>query len=491
MARFVRWLAILLLVAIAAAVGVALALRVPPGPEPAATAFTLPDVQVVTPARERSRGRTLRIHEGAITSIDGGALPPVGTVLERFAGHTVLPGIVNMHTHLPAESPLGLTAYFGLLQVAHGVTTVREAGDMDGTTVAAARRAFEDEGWIGPRVVPCGPFVGGSDPRWANSVVVTSPAQAPGVVARLVASGARCMKLYDDLDLPRIRALVDAARAADLPVIGHVPFGLTFEEARVPDTQHLMGVARPEDIERGDHVVFRIVDWRRVDEARMDEVVAATRAHGLAHTPTLVSTHQLRHYQDYEAARRDPTVVLLPRLFRDVAWHPRDGIPFYRDLGPEDLATIRDAHQKKLRLVAKLHAAGAPLFVGTDTQQPFVVPGAAAWMEMRLFAEAGIPTEKVWAHATWRAGRALGVADLGTVAAGAPADLLVFRDDPSRELAALESLAAVVAAGRLYLREDLEAAIARYQEHYAGVVVDTLSVAVARRIMRDTVKRGH
>lgn len=491
MGRFTRWSAGLLLVALVFGAFVAFELRLPPGPAPAAVEFTLPGVEVVIPAQERMSGRTVRVRDGVVASIDDGRLPPAGRVWERFAGHTVLPGIVDMHTHLPARSPLGLTATFGLLWIAHGVTTIREAGDMDGSTVAAARRAFEEEGRAGPRVVPCGPFVGGSNPRWANSVVVTSPAQAPEVVARLVASGSRCIKVYDGLDLPHLRALVRAARSAGLPAMGHVPYGLTFEEALVPDTQHLMGVARPEDIERGDHVVFRIVDWRKVDEERLDEVVEATRAQDLAHTPTLVSTHQLRHYEHYEAARRDPTVNLLPRLYRDVAWHPSQGIPFYRDLSEADLATIRDSRTKKLRLVRKLHDAGARLFIGTDTQQPFVVPGAAAWIEMRLFAEAGIPPQEVLAHATWRAGQELGVPGLGRVTAGAPADLLVFREDPTRDLAALESLAAVVAAGRLYLREDLDAAIARARDHYDGRLVDTLSVAVARRIMRNSVRRAH
>ena len=489
------------LIRIAAPISLALAvlglvagaqLRIPADPEPRYREFTLTDVTIVNPLVDRRSGRALAVRDGKIVSIaEEGRSTPVGEVVADFAGHTVLPGIVNMHVHFPAYSPLGLTEYFGLLQVAHGVTTVREAGDMDGTTLAAARIAFEEEGRVGPRVFGCGPFVGGHDPRWTNSVVVESPDEAAAVVADLAESGARCIKLYDNLDPPRIRALAAAAEEAGIAAMGHVPFGFTYEEALIPDTQHLMGVARPEDIERGDHVVFRIVDWRRVDDARMDEVVAASRARGFAHTPTLVTNYQLRHFADYESARRDPEVMLLPRLFRDVAWSPVEGIPMYRGLEEEDHATVRDALAKKLVMVRKLHEAGVRLHVGTDTQQPFVIPGAGAHAEMRLFEQAGIEAEAVWAYATWRAADTLGVPDLGRIVEGAPADLLIFRDNPSRDLEAMKSLVAVVAAGRLYYREDLEASIEEFRAHYSGWLVDALSASVARRIIRNNVKRDH
>ncbi len=474
-----------------AALALVIVMRPPVGPEPISTEFTLPGVTVIDPLRSRRSGATLRVRGGEIVSIDEGGGEIVGTVFDEFAGHIVLPGIIDMHTHLPSDTPLALTRYFGLLQLVHGVTSLREAGDMDGTTLAAARRIHEEEGAAGPRIFGCGPLVGWANPRRANSVIIEAPDTASAIVDRLADEGARCIKLYDGLDVARIRALVAAARARGISAMGHVPFGLRYEEALVPDTQHLMGVQRAGDIERGDHIVFRIVDWRKVDEVRMDQVVQATVENGFVHTPTLVSTYQLRHFADYPAARRDRVVRLLPRLFRDVAWSPTEGIPFYRGLEAADHAMIRDAHEKKLKMVGKLNRAGVVLYVGTDTQQPFVVPGAAAHLEMQLFQQAGIEPERVWANATWRSGRALGLPELGHAVAGAPADLLIFREDPTADLQLLNSLEAVVSAGRLYRREDLEAAIAAFQRHYEGAVVDALSVAVARRLLRKVLQQTH
>ncbi len=479
------WLALGLGGLLALAGGLAWQLLPPDLPEPLAEGFVLRGVTLVEPTRGRRPDAELWVGEGRIAERGSPGAP----VLEGYAGHTVLPGLIDMHGHLPSASALDLSSYFGLLYLSFGVTSLRDAGDIDGTAVPAALRAFEEEGHPGPRVFPCGPFVSGPNPRWKNSRVVAEPAEAAGVVEELVAEGSRCIKVYDGLDVPRIRALLEAARARNLPALGHVPSGLRFEEARIPDTQHLMGVARPAEIARGDHVVFRIVDWRGVDEARMDEVARLSRELGLVHTPTLVANHQLRHFEDYEAARRDPVVRLMPALYTDVAWHPKQGLPFYRNLDAEDLTTIRETAAKKLRMVGKLHAAGVALHLGTDTPQPFVVPGAAFWTEMGLFAQAGVPPEEIWADATSRAGEGLGVPGLGTFQPGAPADLLVFREDPTRDLSALDSLAAVVVRGRLYTRDQLERARERWRTHYAGFAVERLSVAVARRVISRSVQR--
>src|SRR5262249_22010579 len=160
---------------------------------------------------------------------------------------------------------------------------------------------------------------------------------------------------------PRVHALVAAAEAEGLVPIGHVPFGLTFEQARIPDTQHLMGVARPADIGAGNHVVHRIIDWRAVDDARIEEVVRASVELGLAHTPTLESSHALLHYEDYERAVADPAMRYMPSMYRSVIWSPTQGIAAYRGFGPAELALVRDAWPKKLALVRRLHEAGVTL----------------------------------------------------------------------------------------------------------------------------------
>jgi imidazolonepropionase-like amidohydrolase len=442
---------------------------------------------VVVPGEARVRELALEVADGRIVRI---AAAPGGASSEvvDYAGAYVLPGLVDLHTHLPPDTALDLTPYACLLYLRFGVTSVRDAGDVDGTAVPAARTGIREGRFPGPRVFACGPFIGGEPARWANTVVLGGPEDAETAVERVKAAGFDCVKSYDELELAEIRAVQAAADRHGLAMIGHVPAALAYEEALVPDVQHFFGVPEPRSL-AGNDVRSRVAGWQDVDDARLERIVAATLAHGIVNTPTLVSSQRLLLYSDREAAVADPLVRLLPRLYRDVVWHPTEGLPFYRDLPPEFFAQLRDSLAKKKELVRRLHAAGAELRIGTDVQQPFVVPGASVHEEMRLFAEAGVPLDEVWAIATRQAGEALRVPGLGTIAEGAPADLVLFREDPTRDLAALDTIEAVVAQGRLYRREDLDAAVAAHQARFEGFVFDRLSVAAARRILRASVKR--
>jgi hypothetical protein len=470
----------LLAMVVAIAAFVVLSLNPPNSVEPVLEdSFRLAGVHLIEPGIRSLKNATIEVHAGTLSSVRTTGSGE-SSDLEELRGMYVLPGLLDLHTHLPTDTPLALTELFGLLYIAHGVTTVRDAGDLDGTAFPAAQRLYGDEGKVGPRPLGCGPFVGGPGSRWANSIAVERPEQAREIVQDLIDAGFDCIKIYDGLDIERIRALVEAARDKGLPALGHVPFGLTLEEARIPNTQHLMGVALPGTITAGNQIVHRIMDWSSVDEARIREVVRKSSEFHLVHTPTLVSGYALQRYRDLTAARSDPTISLLPRFYRDVVWDPKLGMKSYRGLSESDLDMFADTLGKKLQITHLLHEAGVELRLGTDTQQPFVVPGASVWTEMRLWRRAGVPLEDIWAYATWKGGTETGVEQVGRITAGAPADFLVFADDPTASLDALDSLTAVVAGGRMYRRDDLLASLDEYRSFYQRWIVDQLSVRVAK-----------
>lgn len=467
------------LVALALLVGIALwaELRLPRALEPEATEFELANVTAVIPGVARWEHATLHVRDGRIERIVLPAPNEEPRADGPYAGRYVLPGLIDLHSHLPPDNPLRLTPYYSLLYLAFGVTTIRDVGDIDGTAVPAARAGIESGRFPGPRLFACGPFVSGGPATWPNSVVLEGPEDAEPAVAELAARGSDCVKAYEGLTRDELAALVAAGEQHGLPVLGHVPAELAYEEAGLPDVHHLLGVAPPESL-GGSDLLTRVSDWDAVDARRRDEVVEATVAQRIANTPTLVATHRVMLYEDYEAARQDPIVRLLPRLYRDAIWHPDYGIA--RNVGPDVLEQLRDANAKKLDLVGRLHGAGAELRLGSDASTPFVVPGASLHEEMRLFVEAGMTPEQVWAIGTWKAGRALGDPLLGTLQAEAPADLLVFREDPTRDLAALASLEAVVAAGRLYPKAEIDAQVELYRQHYAKPILDWVSVWMTR-----------
>jgi hypothetical protein len=420
------------------------------------------------------RGRTISVRNGAITEVRDSRPDEE----RRFEGCVVTPGLIDSHQHLPLANPLKLTGLFCLLNLLHGVTSVLEAGDGDGMTVASARRLLVEGSLPGPRVVSVGPFIARPPRQWPNSILLEDPVEPAVVVQAAIDRGAQMIKLYEGLTRSDIAGLACAAEERGLRAIGHVPAGLDIEDAGVPEVQHLFGVPTAQSRGHAPDLLRRLADWHEVDDARLEVVVEASVANGTSHTPTLVVGEGVLKARD--GARATP---LLPRLFADVVWHPVNGIEAYRAAQPRTIAMLRDALPIKLDLVRRMFEAGVQLYPGTDVPQPCVVPGQSLWRELALFAEAGIPPAAIMKMATADAGRRLGVPGLGTVAVGAPADLLVLDRDPSAEISALESLRAVVVGGRLFETSALRAAVERQLRHYRRPLVDRASVIGARRAL--------
>jgi Amidohydrolase family len=420
-------------------------------------------------------GRTVVVDHGAITEIRE-ARPDDD---RRYAGCFVTPGLIDSHQHLPPASPLKLSGLYCLLYLMHGVTTVLDAGDGDGTAVPAARRLIAAGAIPGPRVVSVGPFIARPPRQWTNTVLVEDPVAPAVIVQQALDRGAQAIKLYEGLTRSDIEGISAAARERGLLVLGHVPAALDIEEAGVPEVQHFFGVPTAKSRGGAPQLLKRLADWHAVDDARLDAVVEASTAKGIAHTPTLVVSHGVLQAQ--QDSRDEP---LMPRLFPAVIWHPKTGISTYRSASQHDISLLRESLPVKLELVNRLHHAGVRLYAGTDVGQPFTVPGKSLQRELHLFADAGIPAAGVIDIATARSGERLRIPKLGTIAAGAPADMLVLERNPYEDLSALSSMRAVVSNGHLLDMELLRAAVDRQLGHYRGLLVDRAGIIGAHLALR-------
>jgi imidazolonepropionase-like amidohydrolase len=445
--------------------------------------FHIAGVTVINPMHDRRADATIELAGGSIAGISDTSDTPTAPPSE-FAGCFALPGLVDMHVHLPPDNALKLTQGAALLYLLHGVTSVREAGDLDGTAVAAARTLSSEGIHPVPRVFSCGPFVGAGKAAFKNTILLedASPAAADAAARRVKATGASFMKFYEGLTEPMIRSLERACARHGLKMMGHVPAGITYEDAHISEVQHFFGVPEPRTLQR-DTLVNRSCDWHEVDERRMDGIVEATLEHGIANTPTIVTNQKMLCYRDFEAARRQPDMSNVPPFYLDVIWHPERGR--FNNRLPRDYLErqVVPAIAKKQQLARKLFDAGAQLYLGTDVAQPFVIPGASLLEEMALFVDAGIGLEQVWKLATSDAGDRLGMRGLGRVETDAPADILLFRRDPTQAIGNISSLEAVVAAGRLYRIADLDRALQSSEAYFSSPLIKPLARRGAERAL--------
>jgi hypothetical protein len=317
--------------------------------------------------------------------------------------------------------------------------------------------------------------------------VVRDASTAWDAVATLAAWGADFIKVHHKLSSKVLAAIRQVAAEKGLPVVGHIPTAVPFEAAGVWDVQHLDGLVpypqpseTPLDYQR---------KWRDLDAAHIDRYVETSVEQKLVHTPTLISGHALAQMTDPRQPD-DPAMRLLPRHYRDAAWDRRS-MPLFSRFSDKALEIMRQSGDRSREVVFRLHQAGVGIHLGTDTAaMPFVVPGVSLHRELGLMVEAGLTVEGAWEAGTRVAGESLGVPLLGRVQEGAPADLLVFDQDPSRDLAALSTLRGVIAQGRLYTREFLDEALSRHRERFEQPLYDRLSTAIIRLGTKLMVPRG-
>ena len=446
-----------------------------PAPPAASMGLVLQGVTIVNPMISKTQVNGLRVQDNQLV-LDDGAVITKGN--SPYSGSFILPGLVNMHSHSPSDNLLKLGPMFSLAAIMHGVTTWRDALDADGSAVPAIRAQIEAGQWPTPNVVSCGLITRG-ETRWPNSNILDHVKDAHDLVKTLKSQGHDCIKSYENLSAELIAAIKEAAIKYDMQVIGHVPEGLTIEQANLPDTQHFFGVARGKQ-----GVISRNGDWRSVDNERIKQVADHMVEQGMASTPTLVSLKQLEQYEDYPAALNNPDHQYVPAFFPEVVWNPGKGIPVYRNINRAVINMSLHTLAKKQALLKRLNDLGATINVGTDSQQPFVLPGVAMWQEMRLFEGAGLTPEEVWAHATWKAQRQLSKHTSGVIENGAPANFLIFAKDPTISLDALNTLQAVVIRGKLYDMADLKHTMSELQAHYVSQPMAWLSGIMVEKALK-------
>jgi imidazolonepropionase-like amidohydrolase len=124
-----------------------------------------------------------------------------------------------------------------------------------------------------------------------------------------------------------------------------------------------------------------------------------------------------------------------------------------RGKGPADAAAAFAA-------VRQLNDAGVPILAGTDAPNPGTTHGASLHGELALFVEAGLTPVQALAAATSTPARVFGLADRGQIAPGRRADLVLVDGDPSSDITATRRIAGVWRGGVKLDREAVRAKLA-------------------------------
>ena len=414
-----------------------------------------PDMTVVVEGDRIARvapAASERVPEG-VRTIDG-------------TGKFVIPGLWDMHIHtffgdwVPGGREVTLPLF-----LAHGVTGVRDMGS-DLEPILAARRDVASGKLAGPRMIVSGPMLDGPKTQFPAALPIVTPEDGRRAVRMLKERGVDFIKIQSYVPRDAWFAIADECRRQKIVFAGHVPDAVRASEASTAGQksfEHLIGVFEgstpiEDQLMKGPKGPARFLE--AFDPAREGALIALLATNQTWQCPTLY-WERGQWLVDVVDVRSDPDAKLAPASWREKSW-PRFSAGILKDLATDPLPVREKFVQHELEIVARLHKAGVPFLAGTDTPAGVdVVPGVSLHRELERFVAAGFTPMEALQTATILPARYFErTNDLGTVAAGRLADLVLLDADPTKDIASTRKISAVVANGRAYGRADLDRMLA-------------------------------
>ncbi|MFS1526051.1 amidohydrolase family protein [Microbulbifer sp. 2304DJ12-6] len=383
--------------------------------------------------------RTVHIVDGRVESVQKGFAKRDREALVDLRDFTVLPGLMDMHSHLTYE--FGPQAYmesytwnpadFTLRGVdaakrtlLAGFTTVRNLGDQDNVTVSL-RKAIEAGIIEGPRIYTAGKSIattgGHADPtngrRWD---LMGNPGPAEGVINGPASARQAVRQRYKEgADLIKITATGGVLSVAKS---GQNPQFMADELEAIVATARDYGftVAVHAHGKEGMMRAIRAgVDSIEHGTYMDEEVINLMRRNNTWFVPTLMAGEWVTEKSAIEG--------FLPDIVR----------PKAATIGPLMLETFSRAYRR-----------GVKIAFGTDTG---VTRHGDNAQEFVLMVQGGMTPADAIRSATWNAAQLLQVQDeLGSISEGKMADIIAVAGNPLEDISELQRVQFVMKDGRIY-----------------------------------------
>lgn len=386
---------------------------------------------------------TIRINDGEITGITAGyEAPQEGDELIDLSEHTVLPGLMDMHTHLDHEmNPKAYSERFQLNAADYayrsvgyarktlmaGFTTVRNLGDNYRVTVSL-RNAINQGLVPGPRVYTAGKSIattgGHADPtNGHNHKFMGQPGPDEGVINGVADAREAVRQRYKEgSDLIKITAtggVLSVAKSGQNP------------QFFLDEVEAIVRTAKDYGMTVAVHA-HGIEGMQRAIKAGVDSIEHGTYMD--KDTMKLMKKHETWYVPTISAGKFVAEKAAIDGYFPPVV------VPKAAAIGPLIQGTFSRAYK-----------SGVNIAFGTDAG---VFPHGENAQEFVYMVEAGMPPMAAIQSATVSAAKLLGIdAQAGAISAGMWADIVAVKGDPLADIGRLQDVDFVMKSGVVYKRD--------------------------------------
>ncbi|MDX5422803.1 MAG: amidohydrolase family protein [Hymenobacteraceae bacterium] len=387
------------------------------------------------------------ITDGKITSFKPKKRQLKGLQVIDGKGRYVMPTLFDMHAHIGPQNRNYLDSF-----LKYGVTGVRVmAGDehLLSWSDSIARGDLR-----GPALYVASPLYDGNPPLWGENhdgPVLEDKTRVRELVRKHQQTGYREIKVYNRLPEEVYLEILQAADEAGIKVAGHIPYTLSsehFGDARHASIEHLDGMIQYATTltpawEQGKEEGTRRTLYQQYNKAALAPYAAKIKRNGVWLCPTLSL---------YGNINREEVKQELEQLAGE---EPAGGLLGWWGSMPDQVKeNFRLKHEGNRQFIQDHFLDYEDhILIGTDSPNPYNLPGLAVHHEMEQLTEAGFSNAAVLKMATYNAARYLGLLDSqGTVTVGKAANLLLLDENPLEDIKNTKKIHLVLINGQVQNR---------------------------------------
>lgn len=384
--------------------------------------------------------QTIVIIKGRIAQVGSSAniKTPSGRIID-CTGKTIIPGMVMMHEHLfygeslpPNYLGLAMPLSFPKLYLAGGATTIRTTGTVEPQTDLNIKKWITDGKMVGPDIDVTGPYIERELLPIPEVHFIKSADEAGDDVNYWISKGCTSFKVYMDITRDDLTKVVAVAHQHNLKVTGHL-CSITYREAAS------LGI---DNLEHGFIPCSDFVSGRKEDVCAFGAV-----------TPSLkkldVNSAEMKDLMkfliDKKVAITSTLPVFEPYTNREVFPGGGDGA-----VAPQIKEAVENGYnasvgkdssdaalfKKEMAWEKQFFDMGGRLMAGVDpTGAGRTIPGYADRHVLELLIEAGFTFSQAVKICSLNAAEYLGRdKEIGTIAVGKRADLILINGDPEKQI---------------------------------------------------------
>ena len=385
-------------------------------------------------------------------------------------GRYLIPGLWDMHVHFRGGDSLAAANKKNLtLFLAHGITTVRDAGGDLTPSIFQWRRDMDAGRLPGPRIFTSGPKIDGPHAYWPGSLEVETPAQIGKALDSLQRLRVDYVKIYDSkISGAAYLETIRQAQRRGLKTTGHMPYSVTLSEAvkrGLDATEHLYYVFKAcSDKEDSLTALVRTslntpkplglfamlpAVYDTYSPAAAGRIFALMAKHHTAAVPTLYIQKTLAELPGNDHAQDSLLAYIDPKI--QATYTRRLASARQQSLAAQEFS--KKLNVKFMSLLPLMQAAGVPILAGSDSGafNSYIYPGASLQGELELLVQAGLTPLQALQAATINGAKFMGVASrTSTIAPGKDADLVLLTGNPLENIANVRKIDVVISRGKAY-----------------------------------------